>query len=221
MLPAGRATAETPGPVAQRAEGQITEATGLEAALVARAKSGDLDAFEALVSGYHRRLYRTLLVVCGNAEDAEDVMQTALLKAFQHLHTFEGASRFSTWLTRIAINEALQLRRRRRPTESLDETHPSALVRTGQVTRWAEGPEAQYSAAERRRLVGEAIATLPEHYRDAVVLRDMQGLTAAEAAAMLGIQVANLKTRLHRGRLMLRERLEPVFGRGAGGRGRV
>ncbi|NOT43407.1 MAG: sigma-70 family RNA polymerase sigma factor [Acidobacteria bacterium] len=207
--------------MAQRAEGQITEATGLEAALVARAKSGDLDAFEALVSGYHRRLYRTLLVVCGNAEDAEDVMQTALLKAFQHLHTFEGASRFSTWLTRIAINEALQLRRRRRPTESLDETHPSALVRTGQVTRWAEGPEAQYSAAERRRLVGEAIATLPEHYRDAVVLRDMQGLTAAEAAAMLGIQVANLKTRLHRGRLMLRERLEPVFGRGAGGRGRV
>ena len=180
--------------------------------LVARAKQGDRGAFEALVRGHHRRLYRMLLCVTRNTADAEDATQTAFLKAFQHLKDFEGHARFGTWLTRIAINEGLECVRTRKPTESLSpEEEDGGQFRPRSVLAWADDPEQLYQREELRALVERAVTSLPVRYRLAVLLRDLEQLSTAEAAAALGLGVPTLKTHLLRGRLMLREVLAPHF----------
>ena len=180
--------------------------------LVARAKSGDRGAFEALVRNHHRRIYRTLLGVTGNPPDAEDATQTAFLKAFQHLGDFEGHARFGTWLTRIAINEGLECVRTRKPTESLSpEDEDGGPFRPRLVLGWADDPERLYQREELRAMVERAVTSLPVRYRMAVLLRDLEQLSTAEAAAALGLGIPTLKTHLLRGRLMLREALAPHF----------
>jgi RNA polymerase sigma-70 factor (ECF subfamily) len=182
--------------------------------LVAGATRGDRAAFEALVRGHHRRLYRILLCVTGNTADAEDATQTAFLKAFQHLGDFEGRARFGTWLTRIAINEGLECVRTRRPMESLSpEEEEGELFRPRLVLAWADDPEQLYQREELRAFVERAVASLPMRYRMAVLLRDLEQLSTAEAAAALGLGIPTLKTHLLRGRLMLREALAPHFPR--------
>jgi RNA polymerase sigma-70 factor (ECF subfamily) len=185
--------------------------------LVARAKDGDRAAFEALIRGHHRRLYRTLMGITRNAADAEDAAQTAFLKAFQHLPDFKGGARFGTWLTRIAINEGLECVRKQKPTESLspDDEDPGQF-RPRSVLAWADDPEQLYQREELRALVERAVASLPVRYRLAVLLRDLHQLSTAEAAAALGLGVPTLKTHLLRGRLMLREALAPHFIRASG-----
>ena len=184
---------------------------------VARARAGDMDAFEFLIRAHHRRLYRMLLSVTGNTADAEDATQTAFLKAFQHIKDFEGHARFGTWLTRIAINEGLECVRTRKPTESLslDEDGGSEF-RPRLVLAWADDPERLYEREELRALIQRAVSSLPVPYRLAVVLRDLEQFSTAEAAAALGLGIPTLKTRLLRGRLMLREALAPSFIGGAG-----
>jgi RNA polymerase sigma-70 factor (ECF subfamily) len=185
--------------------------------LVAGAANGDRAAFEALVRSHHRRLYRIARCVTGNTADAEDATQTAFLKAFQHLGDFERRARFGTWLTRIAINEALECVRRRRPMESLlteDEDREHFHPRL--VAAWVDDPEHVYQREELRALVERALATLPMHYRMAVLLRDVEQLSTAEAAVALGLGIPTLKTHLLRGRLMLREALAPHFIRRTG-----
>lgn len=182
-----------------------------DAALVASAQGGDLEAFEELVRRHGRRVQRTLAGILEQREDAEDAMQDALVNAFRHIGEFRGQSKFSTWLTRIAINVGLQRRRDRRPAESFDETVGIEEFRPQQVQAWQEDPETLYSKAEIRALVEKGLMELPVKYRVVVMLRDIQQLSTEEAAAALGLGISALKARLLRGRLMLREALAPYF----------
>lgn len=182
--------------------------------LVARARAGETAAFEALFRRHHRAVYRTLCGLTGCREDAEDAVQTAFLKAFQHLDQFQGASRFSTWLTRIAINEGLGKLRERGRLESLDaagEDEEDAGFMPRNVRAWDDDPEVLRSKAQARELVEREILKLPARYRVAVVLRDIQQIPADEAARILGLGVPTLKTHLLRGRLLLRESLAGHF----------
>lgn len=199
-------------------EGVSAQSTGdPDAESVGRAKAGDREAFESLVGTHHRRLYRMLLSVTGNTADAEDSTQTAFLKAFQHLGGFEGHARFGTWLTRIAINEGLECVRTRKPTESLSvEEDGGSEFRPRLVLAWTDDPERLYQREELRAMIERAVTSLPVPYRLAVVLRDLEQFSTAEAAAALGLGVPTLKTHLLRGRLMLREALAPSFIPGAG-----
>ena len=185
--------------------------------IVQAVRDGNVDAFEQLIERHSRRVYRILAGILGDAEDARDAMQDTFLKAFQHLDKFEGRSKFSTWLLSIATNAGLQRLRDRRPLESLDENASDSEegFRPRQVGAWVENPEQLYAQAERRRLVESSIMKLPPKYRIAVLLRDLELLSTEEAAAALGLQVPTLKSRLLRGRLMLREALAPHFARRA------
>ena len=187
-----------------------------DAEWVVRVQNGDLEAFEALVERHTQRVYRTLIGLLGNPDDAKDAVQDTFLKAFQNLPSFERRSRFSTWLVSIASNTGLQRLRERRQVESLDED-PSdhEEFRPRQIRAWGDDPEEMYSKAERRTLVEQAISRLPAKYRVVLVLRDVQQLSTDEAAAALGLSVPALKARVLRGRLMLREALAPHFMEGA------
>jgi RNA polymerase sigma-70 factor (ECF subfamily) len=185
--------------------------------IVQTVRGGNVDAFEQLIERHSRRVYRTLVGILGDPEDARDAMQDTFLKAYQHLGNFQSRSKFSTWLVSIATNTALQRLRERRPVESLDETSDDSesSFRPRQVRAWVDDPEQEYSQAERRRLVENSVMSLPSKYRTAVVLRDLEMLSTEEAAAALGLEIPTLKTRLLRGRLMLREALAPHFTRRA------
>ena len=186
-------------------------------AIVDRVLAGDKEAFGELVRRHERRVYRTTLAVTSNPDDAEDAMQETFLKAFQHLAEFQRASRFSTWLTRIAVNEGLQRLRRRRITDSLDELIASEEeMKPRQVEDWHDNPERLYARQQIREFVEEALRSLPAAYRVAFVLRDIQGLDTEEAAAALGLTISALKSRLLRARLMMREALAGRFQKLAG-----
>jgi RNA polymerase sigma-70 factor (ECF subfamily) len=191
--------------------------TDPDGALVADAMSGSGDAFEVLVRRHHGRIYRLLLCVTGTPQDAEDSAQWAFVKAFQHLGDFKGHATFRTWLTRIAINEGRECLRRREPLESLSSNDEDGTPFQPQlVLPWAENPEQLYQREELRALVERAVMSLPLRYRMAVLLRDLQQFSTAEAAAALGLETSTLKTHLLRGRLMLREALAPHFARQLG-----
>jgi RNA polymerase sigma-70 factor (ECF subfamily) len=180
-------------------------------------RSGNVDAFEQLIERHSRRVYRTLVGILGDPEDARDAMQDSFLKAFQHLDNFQGRSKFSTWLVSIATNTGLQRLRERKPVDSLDESSSESeeTFRPRQIRAWTEDPEQLYSQTERRQLIESSVMKLPAKYRVAVVLRDLELLSTEDAAAALGIEIPTLKTRLLRGRLMLREALAPHFTRRA------
>ncbi len=189
-----------------------------DAELVARARSGDVGAFEDLIRRNQARIYRTLAGLTGSAEDAEDCCQSAFVKAFRKIGDFAGASRFSTWLTRIAINEGLERLRSRHPAESFDAAAAGdEEFRPSPGEAWIEDPERLYAREETRRLVRQELARLPVAYRTAVMLRVIEQLSTAEAAAVLDLPVPTLKTRLLRGRLMLREALAAHFAAAPGG----
>ena len=177
--------------------------------IVARVRNGETDAFEELVRKHGRRVYRSLVAILGSAEEAEDALQDAFLKAFQHLPNFEARSRFSTWLVRIAINTGLQRLRSRKEVDSLDEENEEFRPRN--IQAWTDTPEEFYSREELRRLVEKEVMKLPLKYRVALMLRDLQELSTEEAAAALGLSIPGLKARVLRGRLMLRESMVPYF----------
>jgi len=177
--------------------------------IVARVRSGDTDAFEELVRMHGRRVYRSLLGIVGTPEEAEDALQDAFFKAFQHLPNFEGRSKFSTWLVRIAINTGLQRVRSRKEFDRLDEDDEEFRPRN--IQAWTETPEDDYSREELRSLVEREVMKLPVKYRVALILRDLEEVSTEEAAATLGLSVPGLKARVLRGRLMLRESMVPYF----------
>jgi len=177
--------------------------------IVERVRNGETDAFEELVRKHGRRVYRSLVGILGSAEEAEDALQDAFLKAFQHLPNFEARSRFSTWLVRIAINTGLQRLRSRKEVDSLDEENEEFRPRN--IQAWTDTPEEFYSREELRRLVEKEVMKLPLKYRVALVLRDLEELSTEEAAAALGLSIPGLKARILRGRLMLRESMVPYF----------
>ena len=184
-----------------------------DAALVAEGQRGNLDAFESLVRNHSRRVYRTLMAILGDAEEAKDAMQDVFLSAFKHLAGFQGRSRFSTWLVSIARNTAVQRLRDRKNCESLEEGagEPDESFRPRQVRAWQDDPEQQYSTSERRLLVEKSIMQLPAKYRVVLMLRDLEQLSTDRVAEDLGLSVPAVKARLLRGRLMLREALTPHF----------
>lgn len=184
-----------------------------EAILVAAAKGGDASAFEALVNRYERKIYRLGYNITQNSEDAEDVMQEAFLKAYEHLDRFQGNSRFYTWLVRIAVNEALMKLRRRRPNQfSLDseiQTEDDMLPR--ELEDWGPTPEQRFAQTELHGVLGQAIAQLEPNFRIVFQLRDIEELSTEETAEVLGLSVPAVKSRLLRGRLKLREKLDRYF----------
>jgi RNA polymerase sigma-70 factor (ECF subfamily) len=157
-------------------------------------------------------VFRVTLAVLGQVEDAEDAMQETFIKAYRHLSQFRRESRFTTWLIRIAVNEALQKRQARKEHVSLDE---SPAVQNQEFPRrfepWAADPEKLYTKQEIRDLVEKAICSLSAIYREALILCDVEGMSAKEAADVLDVNLATLKSRLLRARLMMREALCTSF----------
>jgi RNA polymerase sigma-70 factor (ECF subfamily) len=184
--------------------------------LLQRVRAGEREAFYTLVSRYERPLYRSALAITRNPSDAEDVVQETFLRAYEHLAQFRGEAKFQTWLTQIALNTArMKLRKNHGPLwESLDQpraTEEGVLPRD--VREWRENPEQQLGREEIETLLHQALKGLPAGYREVVALRDIQLLSTQETAEILGLSVANVKTRLLRARLQLRERLAAHLGR--------
>lgn len=180
--------------------------------LIARVLAGDAEAFAEIVRLHECNIYRTCMTITENSADAEEAMQETFVKAYQHLGQFRAQSRFSTWLTRIAINESLQLLRKNKRTVSLDEmmeTEEEIVPR--QIQDWGPNPEQLYAAEEMRQIVESALMSLPAPYRITVLLRDVCGLSTAEAAQILDASIPAVKSRLLRGRLMVREALAARF----------
>ncbi len=187
-----------------------------ESALVAAAKAGDISAFETLVGRYERKIFRLTQNITQNREDAEDAMQEAFLKAYEHLQSFEGNSRFYTWLVRIAVNQALMKLRKRRPNVvSLDEE-----VNTGEdmvpreVEDWGPSPADRYAQTELSDILTKVIGDLDPPFRIVFQLRDIEELSTEETAEALGLSVPAVKSRLLRARLKLRQTLNQYFRRG-------
>jgi RNA polymerase sigma-70 factor (ECF subfamily) len=180
--------------------------------LVERVLAGDRRAFEPLVRKHERRVFRVTLAVLGNIEDAEEAMQDTFVKAFRHLDQFRREARFTTWLTRIAINEAIQKRSTRKNLVRLVEAETAnEQFAPRRCESWKTNPEQLYGKQEIHRIVENAIQSLPEIYREAFILRDVEELSAEEAAEALGITVGALKSRLLRARLIVRESLAEEF----------
>jgi RNA polymerase sigma-70 factor (ECF subfamily) len=163
---------------------------------------GNTAMFELLMRRYNERVYRSARAIVRDEQEAEDVMQQAYVNAFTHLRQFNGSARFSTWLTRIAINEALARVRRRGRYEGFDDERSIVEpLMSGHVT---EDPERQAFTGELRGLLEWAIDTLPDGMREVFVLRDVEGLSTSEAAQCLDVSEDVVKTRLSRGRAALR-----------------
>jgi RNA polymerase sigma-70 factor (ECF subfamily) len=175
--------------------------------IVRRIVGGDAALFEILMRRHNQRIYRAVRAVLRADDDAEDVMQQAYLNAYQHLHQFAGDAQFSTWLTRIAVNEALGRRRKR--TRAVDQgvAQGTADVDISLVESDTPDPEQQASHSELRDVMEREVAALPDAFRVVVVMRDVEGLSTSETAACLGISEDLVKQRLHRARAMLRENL--------------
>jgi RNA polymerase sigma-70 factor (ECF subfamily) len=187
-----------------------SSASETEEALVIAAKNGNDHAFETLVERYRRRMLTVALRLTRVQEDAEDITQQSFQKAFVHLHTFEGKSSFSTWLTRITVNEALMLLRRGRGRReiSIDE-EPCELKEAArlEIPDSDPDPEASYSQLEDAGLLSAAIDTLTPGLRKVIELRDLAELSTEETARRMGLSVAAVKSRLLHGRRKLREAL--------------
>jgi RNA polymerase sigma-70 factor (ECF subfamily) len=169
--------------------------------VVARIRAGDRSLFELLMRRHNQRLYRVARSILRDDAEAEDVLQEAYVRAFAHLDQFVGRSRFATWLTRIAVHEALHRCRRRRRFADFD-----AVAET--VESAAPGPEASTFHGELRDVLEASIDHIPEHFRTVFVLREVEGLSTEETAACLSIPPETVKTRLHRARRQLRAQLD-------------
>jgi len=187
-----------------------------ESTLVASAKAGDISAFETLVGRYERKIFRLTQNITQNREDAEDAMQEAFLKAYEHLGDFEGNSRFYTWLVRIAVNQALMKLRKRRPNVvSLDEeieTGEDSIPR--EVEDWGPSPEKRFEQTELSGILSKVVSDLDPSFRIVFQLRDIEELSTEETAEALGLSVPAVKSRLLRARLKLRQGLNRYFRRG-------
>jgi RNA polymerase sigma-70 factor, ECF subfamily len=175
--------------------------------IVARVVAGDIASFEILMRRHNTRLYRIGRAILRNEADAEDLMQEAYIRAYQNLSKFEGRAKFSTWLSRIAVNEALARKRSLARREEIEPMVDPQSERAKNFPERGASPEQQASAGEMRGLLEEAIDSLPEQYRTVIMLRDIQEMETTETAEALDISEQNVKTRLHRARALLRKRL--------------
>ena len=178
-------------------------------------RNGDRAEFAKLVDAYSAPIYRLGLRMLGNEQDAEDVLQNTFISALTHLPNFEGRSSVLTWLYRIAVNESLMILRRGRPEVNIDDfdsgdendvAHPTQFV------DWGALPEDELLSTEGKQALDTAIHNLPENLRMVFLLRDIQDLSIKDTADTLNLTEANVKVRLLRARLMLREQLSYYYG---------
>jgi RNA polymerase sigma-70 factor, ECF subfamily len=172
--------------------------------LLRLAREGDATAFEALIRRHDRFLYRVARSILLDDYEAEDVVQETFIKAFRRLVDFRGEASLSTWLTRIALNEALAKKRRQRTTVELEALQQPANVESLMIAP-EQDPEVTAAQHQIRKLLERAIDGLPDSLRTVFVMRDVQELSTAESARLLGLGEPTVKTRLHRARRMLRE----------------
>lgn len=172
--------------------------------IVTRVRAGELALFEQLMRRHNARVYRAARAILRDDSEAEDVMQDAYVRAYEHLHEFEGRARFSTWLTRIAVHEALARVRRGKRLTALDAHAQEPAM----ITRPESSPEQQLSDVELRTAIEAAVAKLPDDFRSVFVLRAVEGMSGAETAECLGIPEETVKTRLHRARTRIQEMLQ-------------
>lgn len=187
-----------------------------EAAVVAQARLGDAKAFGELLRRYEGKIFRLALHITQNREDAEDVLQEAFLKAYEHLDQFQGQSKFYTWIVRIAVNQALMKLRKRKSDRSVsldDEIDTGEDKVAREIAAWDENPEQRYTREEMNQILTSAIEGLAPIYRAVFVLRDVDGLSTEEAAEALDLSVPAVKSRLLRARLQLRDKLTRYFKR--------
>lgn len=188
-----------------------------QSSLINRLKKGDSDAFAEMVDRYSTGVYRIAYRFTSDQQDAEDVLQETFIKAFKALPEFEGRSSLSTWLYRIAVNEALMLLRKRNPkqvsleqstsVEDDDETETNL-----NLADWCCLPEDVLLSSESRNFLDAAVKKLPETLRSVFILRDIEGLSIHDTAETLGLSETNVKTRLLRARLQMRQNLAQYFG---------
>jgi RNA polymerase sigma-70 factor (ECF subfamily) len=177
-------------------------------------QSGDRAEFARLVDAYSGPIYRLALKMVDDPQDAEDVLQETFIKAYRALQTFEGRSSLSTWLYRIAVNEALMHLRQRKPDQvSIDAERETAEGESEpvQIVDWRALPEEELLSAETRQVMDHAIQRLPATLRSVFLLRDIEGLSVRETAEALEVSEAVVKTRLLRARLNLRDQLSAYF----------
>jgi RNA polymerase sigma-70 factor (ECF subfamily) len=199
MLPRGRLDAEAV---------RIALAGLPDSEVVRRVIAGEPALFEVLMRRYNQRVYRSIRALLRDEREVEDAMQQAWLSAYAHLDQFQGASAFSTWLTRIALNEALaRVRQRSRltPVEQVPEEDESMRLAP-------RDPEERTSDRELGRMMERAVDGLPDHYRSVFMLREVEGMSTAEAATALAVSEEVIKVRLHRARLALRDALYELAG---------
>lgn len=179
-----------------------------------QAQSGDFVAFGKLVELLQERVFNLAYHILGEAHDAEDVAQQTFLSLIEHLDSFRGESTVRTWVLRIAANHALKLLRKRRglPTQATNDTSYEGIPHPEFIAPWREQPSVLAEQHETRKLIDQALTDIHENYREVFVLRDMEGFSVKETAELLGISEANVKVRLLRARLALRERLTATLG---------
>ena len=187
-----------------------------EAALISRILAGETELFHELIRPYERLVYVTIFAILKNETEAEDGAQETMISAFRHLKSFRGDAKFSTWLVTIAMNEARKRLRKGKVAkeDSLDATaedHHGSDYTPAVLTDWREIPLEALEKKELREKLREAVASLPEKYREVFVLRDIEELNQEETAAALGINVTLVKVRLHRARMMLQKALVPYL----------
>jgi RNA polymerase sigma-70 factor, ECF subfamily len=187
--------------IAMTSAAVVGSAEQTDEAVIRQVLDGSTAMFELLMRRYNERVYRAARAIVRDEHEAEDVMQQAYVNAFTHLRQFNGSSRFSTWLTRIAINESLSRMRRRGRYETLDELSNVEPFMSSNAT---ENPERQAFTGELRGLLEWAIDTLPDGMREVFVLREVEGLSTSEVAQSLDVSEDVVKTRLSRGRAALR-----------------
>ena len=178
--------------------------------VVARVLAGETALFEVIMRRHNQRLYRTVRAILGGDADAEDAMQDAYVQAYRNLAQFEGRSSLATWLTRIAVNQCLSRLRKHRHIYPIDTELETKM--TEKMDDGRPGPEKQMLNREVRHVLELAIEQMPARYRSVLILRDVEGLSTAEAAESLGMSVEAVKVNLHRGRTYLRKALEQKGG---------
>ena len=175
--------------------------------VVRRVRAGETGLFEVVMRRYNQRLYRVARAILRDNAEAEDAMQQAYVNAYVHLEQFESRATFSTWLTKIAVYEALARARRLGRFDQTDTIHDRDDETMDSLKSRGPDPERQALLAELHTLLESAIEALPEHYRAVFVMREVEGMSTAETAECLEITEETAKTRLHRARMLLREDL--------------
>lgn len=175
---------------------------------VERVRNGEKSLYELLMRRYNQRVYRVIRGVLRDGAEAEDVLQEAWVRAYEHLGQFKGESSFSTWVTKIAYHEALARMRKNRRWTPLENTQGEIMQDAQERSLTAETPEARAIRAQLGRLLQTAVDGLPESYRSVFVLREVERMSTQQTATCLGLSEEAVKTRLHRSRALLRRDLE-------------